>query len=232
MPTVAVLAGRFPDTRHSLHRGYADALWRAGATPLILVPPASAEGVRAYVSAATSCDAVCITGGGDVDPSRYGKAPAAALMDLDPWRDEAEIACVRTAVAHGLAVLGICRGIQVVAVALGGTLVQDLPAAGFGGHWDEKLAHSPVHPVSADPGSLAAAALGGTTTVNSIHHQAVAQPGPSLAATARAADGVIEAVEAPGVLGIQWHPERLLVGDERHLAPFRWVTAQAEQSAA
>jgi putative glutamine amidotransferase len=232
MPTVALLAGREPAQRHSLHRGYADAVWAVGATPVVLVPPPSNAAVGAYVTAALSCDAICITGGGDVDPACYGggtgAAPGqvddpAALMDLDPRRDAAEIACVVAAVSEGRPLLGICRGIQVIAVALGGTLVADLPATGFPGHWEEERQHEPVHAVTVTPGSHASAALGGALTVNSIHHQAVASVGPSLVATAWGPDGVIEAVEAAGVLGVQWHPERLFGSDPRHLAPFRWV---------
>jgi putative glutamine amidotransferase len=232
MFTVALLAGREPAHRHSLHRGYADAVWAVGATPLVLVPPLSGAGVPAYVEAALSCDAICVTGGGDVEPARYdaggagsgeGAHDPGALMDLDPRRDEAEIACVVAAVSAGRPLLGICRGIQVIAVALDGTLVGDLPAAGCPGHWEEERQHQAVHPVTVTPGSHAESALGGATLVNSIHHQAVASVGPSLVATAWSPDGVIEAVEAQGVLGVQWHPERLFGSDPRHLAPFRWV---------
>jgi|SRR5581483_480092 len=227
MPTVALLVGREPSHRYSLHRGYADAVWRTGAVPVVLTPPPTLDGVRAYVAAAIGCDAVCVTGGGDVDPVRYGAPPPEKLMDVDPARDEAEIETVRAAVAGRVPVLGICRGIQVIAVALGGTLVPDLPAAGFAGHWEEERQHEPVHAITATPGSRVAAVLGDVTEVNSIHHQAVASAGPSLTITATSDDGVIEAVEAPGVLGVQWHPERLHDTDARHLAPFQWLTGVA-----
>ena len=225
MPTVALLAGREPASRYSLHRGYADAVWRTGAVPLVLTPPPSLDGVRTYVAAALACDAICVTGGGDVDPARYGGGGGVTLMDVDPARDEAELETVRAAVAARVPLLGICRGIQVIAVALGGTLVPDLPSAGFTGHWEEEHQHDPVHTVVATPGSRAAAVLGDVTAVNSIHHQAVASAGPALTITATAPDGVIEAVEAPGVLGIQWHPERLFEHDGRHCAPFAWLAA-------
>ena len=101
--------------------------------------------------------------------------------------------------------------------------MQDLPNAGYPGHWDEERQHEPIHGVVADPGSLAHHALGGAARVNSIHHQAVATPGPQLRATAWGDDGVIEAIEGDGVLGVQWHPERLARTDDRHLAPFRWL---------
>jgi putative glutamine amidotransferase len=221
--TVAVLVGREPALRYSLHRGYADGVWRVGATPLVLTPPPSSSDIERYVDAALSCDAICATGGDDVDPRLYGEEPAEQVTQVDAGRDGAEIAAVRAAVAAGIPVLGICRGIQLIAVALGGTLYQDLPAAGYLGHWEEERPTSPVHAVTASPGSAALAALAGATSVNSIHHQAVRDPGPMLSATAWSDDGVIEAVETTGVLGVQWHPERLAAVDARHLAPFRWL---------
>ena len=124
---------------------------------------------------------------------------------------------------RGVAVLGICRGIQLLAASVGGSLVADLPEAGHEGHWQEERQYEPVHAVEARSGSLAERALGGATVVNSIHHQAVLHPGPALEATAWSPDGVIEAIEGPGILGVQWHPERLCADDRRHLAPFAWL---------
>ncbi|MHB8466252.1 MAG: gamma-glutamyl-gamma-aminobutyrate hydrolase family protein [Acidimicrobiales bacterium] len=224
MTTVALLVGRDPAHRYSLHRGYADAVWRVGATPLVFVPPLDAAGVERYVDAVVGCDAVCATGGGDIDPRRYGEDPLAGLQDVDAGRDAAEVAAVVAAVDAHRPVLGICRGIQLLAVAFGGRLHQDLPTAGHPGHWQEERQHEPVHALATVPGSLAEAVLGGTAQVNSIHHQAVKDPGARLVATAWADDGVIEAVESDRVLGIQWHPERMAHLDERHLAPFRWLT--------
>jgi gamma-glutamyl-gamma-aminobutyrate hydrolase PuuD len=225
MRTVALLIGREPAHRYSVHRAYADAVWAVGAVPILLPPPPSATAgeVERLVDAALECDAVCVTGGGDVDPAHYGEDHAPGLMDIDPLRDAVELALVPAALERGTPVLGICRGIQVVAVALGGALHQDLTRAGFGGHWEEERQHEPVHVVEADVGSVAERALGGARTVNSIHHQAVSSPGPVLRASAWSGDGVIEAVEARAVLGVQWHPERLVAADARHLAPFRWL---------
>jgi putative glutamine amidotransferase len=223
MTKVAVLVGYEPRHRYSVHRGYVDALWAAGATPVLLAPPPDVGAVDRYVEVALDCDAVCVTGGGDVDPALYGAEPEDDLMSVDPPRDIAEMAAVRAAAAAGRPVLGICRGIQLVAVAFGGSLHQDLTRAGFLGHWAIEQEHEPAHGVEVDSGSAALAALGGATKVNSIHHQAVRDPGPELVATAWSPDGVIEAIEAPGVLGVQWHPERLWPTDDRHIAPFRWL---------
>ena len=226
---IAVLVGREPAERYSLHRGYADALWEVGAHPLVLTPPPRPAGpgpdahLERYLEAVRACDGICVTGGGDVDPARYGESPAPGLMDLDPRRDTAEIEAVRAARAAGQPVLGICRGIQVIAVATGGTLHQDLGVAGYPGHWDEARQYEPVHPVELEPGSLAAKVFGPAATVNSIHHQAVSGVGDAVTVTGRAPDGVVEAIEGPGLLAVQWHPERLYRSDPAALAPFRWL---------
>lgn len=224
---VAVLIGREPAHRYSVHRGYVDALWVAGATPVVLAPPCLEDTLPRFVDEALACDAVCVTGGGDVDPVLYGPAAGegVTLKDVDEARDTAEMAVVRGAVDGGVPLLGVCRGIQLIAVALGGTLHQDLPQAGFADHWEEERQREPVHAITALHGSTAARVLAGAAEVNSIHHQAVRDAGPRLTATAWSPDGVIEAVEAPGVLGVQWHPERLWPTDPRHLAPFEWLVA-------
>jgi putative glutamine amidotransferase len=220
--SVAILAGRSPVERYSLHRGYVDAVAEAGGLPLV-VPAGPGLDPDAILELVCRCDALVVTGGGDVDPVFYGAAPVDGLMETDPARDQIEIAAVHAMAARGRPVLGVCRGAQVLAVASGGTLVADLPSAGYSGHWEEERQCEPVHGIEADAGSLALAALAGAAEVNSIHHQAIAGLGPTLRATAWSPDGVVEAVEAPGALGVQWHPERLCAGDPRHLAPFSWV---------
>jgi putative glutamine amidotransferase len=222
--TVAVLAGSSPKERYSIHHGYIDALWAVGAQPVI-VPAGSGADVDLVLELVTACRALVVSGGDDIDPLLYGSARGVGEKETDPDRDVIEIAAVRAAAAAGVPVLGICRGIQLMVVADGGTLVADLPAAGFAGHWEEERQYEPVHEISADPGSLAAAALGGASSVNSIHHQAVSSVGETLRASAWSPDGVVEAIEGSGALGIQWHPERLAGRNPDHLAPFRWVIA-------
>jgi putative glutamine amidotransferase len=221
-PVVALLAGRSPEERYSVHRGYIDSLSRVGALPVVL--PAGA-GIDPVVVAEwiLGCDALIVTGGGDVAPELYGRTGAGELMEVDAERDRVEVEAVLMAMTAGRRVLGICRGAQVLAVATGGSLVTDLPAAGFAGHWMEKEEYQPVHDVKAESGSVCETVLGEVGSVNSIHHQAIADPGEVLVATAWSPDGVIEAIEGPGALGIQWHPERLVSTDDRHLGPFRWL---------
>lgn len=241
-PVVAVVAGRSPTERYSLHRGYVDALAAVGAVPFVL-PAGPGLAVEGALDLLASCDALVLSGGGDVHPATYGaghpgatsgvtggdegeegeEAVPEGYLETDAARDLAEIALFRAALAASIPVLGICRGAQLLAAAGGGALVADLPSAGHEGHWREDAQDAPVHGVEGETGSLAGRVLGGAREVNSIHHQAIADPGAALRATAWSSDGVIEAVEGPGVLGLQWHPERLAGRDARHLAPFSWL---------
>jgi putative glutamine amidotransferase len=222
---VGLVIGRYPTDRFSMHRGYIDALCALGATPVI-VPAGGAAGHAVAAELLERCDALVATGGGDLEPTTYGAEPSADLMELDPDRDDVDLWAVREFHARGRPILGICRGAQTITVAMEGSLIQDLPTTGITGHWDEVRQYEPVHAIDVDAGTQAADALAGAEHVNSIHHQAIAEPGPVLRATAWSPDGVIEAVEAPGVLGVQWHPERLLQHDARHLAPFEWLVKQ------
>jgi putative glutamine amidotransferase len=227
-PVVGILCGRSPEDRYSTHRGYVASVSAAGGIP-VLLPSGPDVDPDAIATVVAQCRAIVVTGGGDVDPQRYG-APvdqlADILMEVDPARDTTEVAVVETALNQGKRVLGVCRGAQLLAVLGGGTLILDLPAKGIEGHWNEVHQYEPVHGIQAEGGSIAAGILGSLTEVNSIHHQAIADPGQTLRATAWSPDGVIEAVESPGVLGVQWHPERMFGLDERHLAPFTWVVGQ------
>jgi putative glutamine amidotransferase len=172
-----------------------------------------------------------LTGGEDVDPSRYGDRPHPALGPVSRARDATELALVGAARERGLPTLAICRGIQVVNVGLGGTLVQDLPSqrTDAAAHELDERRGNRVHDVDVEPGSRLGTILGATTLgVNSIHHQAIDRLGASMRVCARAADGVIEGVESIDprwwMVGVQWHPEELTTTpepwDRRLLAAF------------
>lgn len=185
---------------------YARSVARAGAVPVLLTREADPQDLPARL------DGVVIAGGQDVDPRRYGSVPGPRSTALDPERDEFEIALVRAAIAAEIPLLGICRGAQVLNVALGGTLVDDLPAgAGEAHSFLGYPAGHRSHGVRVLPGTELRGVVGPELRVNSFHHQCVAELGVGLAVAAVAADGVIEAVELPGadVLGVQWHPEML-----------------------
>jgi putative glutamine amidotransferase len=196
----------------------------AGATPVLI--PTSMAATDMVDEALHAVDALLLSGGGDVHPSEYGQAPRTTLDAVDRQRDRMERRAVDAALRQRKRILGVCRGAQLMCVATGGTLVQDLTAEGLGGHIDESHDRgyaTLVHGVKSEAGSTADCVLDGLDAVNSHHHQAIRDVGDVLTATAWAEDGVIEAVEAPGMLGLQWHPEVLVDTDHRHLEPFRWL---------
>jgi len=153
-------------------------------------------------------DALILNGGSDIAPELYGAEPLAATDAPNPRRDDFEMRLARGAMARGLPVLGVCRGMQLINVARGGTLIQDIGTD----HYVREAWDRPVHEVEVEPGSrLERVFADGRTTVNSVHHQAVDRLGAGLQATARADDGVIEGIEDEdgGTVGVQWHPEFL-----------------------
>jgi len=167
-----------------------------------------------------SCAGLVLTGGADVAPERYGERRHPTVTGVDPARDAYEIALVRAALAAGLPLLAICRGLQVMNVAAGGSLVQDIPSQ-FGTSVRHQVA-SPkdaiAHDIAVGPGSRLAALMGtavagGRLSVNSRHHQAVRRAADGFVVTADAPDGVIEALELPQArfcVGVQWHPENFV----------------------
>lgn len=178
----------------------------AGGVPVLLPPHGTDAAVLDRI------DGLLLSGGADVGPARYGAQPHAETKSQD-WRDEHEFTLAAAAIDSGLPVLGICRGLQVINVALGGTLHQHLP---------EVLGHSDYQPapatygevtVSCEPGTIASALLGPETTAPCYHHQGVDRVAPGLRVTGRSPDGLVEILEAepdtvPGwLLAVQWHPE-------------------------
>ena len=199
--------------RVTLNTAYVRALAGAGLVPLV-VPPILAP--EAACSALDQVQGLVLTGGEDVDPGRYGAAPHSRLGEVDPLRDALELALIAGARARRLPILAICRGIQIVNVALGGTLYQDLPTERPGA-----IAHSDTrsrHGLQIEPGSLMHRTLGAVSaTVNSRHHQAIRDLAPPLRASAWSEDGVIEGTELrsagdPWLLAVQWHPEDEIEG--------------------
>lgn len=198
----------------SANQSYVRCTEAAGGLPL-LIPLVESEDVLRAIYA--RLDGLLLTGGVDVDPAHYSEAPHPKLGEVDGPRDRVEIALTRWALADGLPVLAICRGLQVLNVAASGTLYQDI-ASQVGGaiehtYYPDHPRDLIAHPVTIEPGSRLAAILGSTTLgVNSLHHQAVRDVAPGFAVTARAPDSLVEALESmdhPFALGVQWHPEEL-----------------------
>jgi len=209
---------------------YVDSVVRAGGAPVVLPRHADHEAIRA---AAMMAHGVIFTGGGDVVSLNYGEEPHARAKWPDPTRDDMELALARFAGELSLPVLGICRGIQILNVAAGGTLVQDIPSMVSGAvqHYADPLDPIPSHSIDIEADSLLARMLGSTMgRVNSYHHQAVKDVGKGLRIVARARDGVVEAVEASDnrrLLAVQWHPEELSLHDPQCLAIFEWIVNEA-----
>lgn len=197
--------------RSGVNGAYVRAVLRSGALPFILPPLLGARHAAQYLDA---CDALVLTGGEDVDPGFYGEAPHPKLGDVDRLRDEFELALTKGAWERRLPILAICRGIQVVNVALGGTLWQDIPSQRPGGLEHKAPTERDIrsHLVTIASGSRLARALATVRTeVNSFHHQSVRDVAPGLVVTATAPDGEIEGLESgpddPWLLAVQWHPE-------------------------
>ncbi len=199
---------------HTVDRAYTTAVAGAGGLPLLLVPVDDPAAVLDRI------DGLVLSGGGDVEPSRYGGEWHDTVYGVDPSRDDFELALVEEARARRLPTLAICRGMQVLNVALGGSLIVDIPS-----QVDGALGHSRVgeharerhQPVSVDAGCRLAAVVGRSVAVNSIHHQAVDRLGRGLRVVARAPDGIVEGLEHEDagwpLWAVQWHPEFLA---ERH----------------
>jgi putative glutamine amidotransferase len=212
--TTESLRGR---ARVRVNEAYTNALAAFGLVPLVLPPLEAALSLRAL----DGVSGLVLTGGEDVDPSRFGEARHATTGEPHASRDEYEIVLARAAAERELPTLAICRGAQVVNVAFGGTLVQDIPS-----QVDTTIDHDAgdrrterVHPITIDAGSrLAHIVDASEITVNSSHHQSVARHAPSLRVTARSADGVVEALEPTGgdwwMVAVQWHPEELTATPE------------------
>jgi putative glutamine amidotransferase len=205
--------------RYEQPRAYADAVARAGglALPIPFGDPSLAG---EYLEV---CDGLLIAGGDfDIPPERYGEARRPGCGPSRPGRTAFEEAMIEGALGAGMPVLGVCGGMQLLAVVRGGTLHQHLPDDPGVSHEQPPPKDVPSHAVDVAPGTLLERLVApGTLLVNSTHHQAVRLPGPGVAVTGRAPDGVIEAIELEGLpfaLGVQWHPEALAAREPRQLA--------------
>jgi len=234
-PQVAVVAYHLSPGRVSywqvggfgVPENYVDAVRRAGGRPALVLPGDDTppeELLKPF-------DALLLVGGGDVDPARYGQEPHATIYGLEPDRDDLEIELLREADRTGMPTLAICRGMQVMNVAFGGTLIQHLP------DHDAYLPHGTpsgrdhlAHDVKAAPGCRLAEAAGAEVlTCSTHHHQGVDRLGEGLAPTGWSEDGLMEAIERDGrwMLGVQWHPEDTASEDPKQQALFDALVGKA-----
>jgi putative glutamine amidotransferase len=237
-PLIGIPIGRRTDRRGRVYaqlpESYGLALTAAGGAPVLIQPLDNAEALERIFS---SLDGILFPGGRDVHPSRYDQEPHPSVTVDEPL-DALELTLARWATEREVTTLGICRGQQLLNVALDGTLIQDLPTHGIQ-HPQSDASHRAdlAHEIAVQPGSRLAAIFGATDfRVNSFHHQAVDRPGRGLKAVGWSPDGVIEAMEStehPWLLAVQFHPENLVAGHEPSRRLFEaFVAACAERSRA
>jgi putative glutamine amidotransferase len=205
--------GRNPENRFTLPAEYVDGVRRAGGIPL-LIPPGEAQ----LEQLLPHLDGLIFTGGGDIAPKLYGGQPHETIYSIDSERDQSELTLAQRVLETELPTLGICRGLQVLNVALGGTLIEHLPDVVGDEVAHKELPHGPVpHLVQIQPDShLAEIVQGDQVETASWHHQALKQVAPALKVVAYAPDGTIEAIEMPDhpwLVAVQWHPELTAAND-------------------
>ncbi len=247
LPVIGIPAGtrisRGDVADYCVRASYCTAIVAAGGAPL-LIPPAPAGTLRSVYE---RLDGLLLAGGGDVSPEQYGGVDAGTSLSTDPVRDAMELTLACWALADSLPILAICRGIQALNVAAGGSLIQDIPAEVGSSvlHRVLKVTPKRAHSVQMEPGSRLAAiyaeygAVGPVRVrVNSRHHQAVGRLAEGFASTASSADGLVEAIEPIDrdgrfCLGVQWHPEDLAPDDaasQRLFAAFCAACAQRSRA--
>ena len=238
-PVIAI-TGNYDDQTCKLAEGYYKSVQRAGGVPVIVPPLADTD---AIINTLDHVDGLLLSGGGDFNPLLAGEEPSPKLGSINCERDIPELLMTRLAYNRQIPILGICRGIQTLAMALGGKVAQDISEV----KGDRTVKHSqdahrsePTHSITVDPDSTlyniytdaqqcsTFNVQRSTLFVNSFHHQAVSDPGPRFRVTAKAPDGIIEAIEScefKSIMGVQWHPECL--GGNDGMPLFAWLVRQA-----
>ncbi len=229
-PRIAML-GRFTESASALrYRGVVSArallegVWAAGGDPVTLLPGDGADALD-WDHRLRGIDGVLLAGGGDLDPCHYGgDASDPSVYDVDAIQDTADLSLAEYCLTHAIPTLAVCRGLHVVNVVRGGTLVVDMPTA----H------RHMIQPITLEAGAEPLGTPGETLNISCFHHQAIDRLGEGMSIVARAADGTVEAVtiDAPAwMVGIQWHPEDTFRDDPRQLRVFEDLVVRARESA-
>lgn len=223
------ISGNWRDdlSEHKLNDVYVRCIAENGGTPLVLPVVENEEVISSCLD---NIDALLLTGGGDIDPRYWGEQLTAMSNTPSARRDTFDMCLTRMAVARGIRTLGICRGLQALAIVSGGTIFQDIykhhPGRKLIGHSQKAPRTETSHEVTIEQGSLLSEVMGcGRVMVNSFHHQAVRSTGDTCQVVARSDDGIIEAIEFPSlpILAVQWHPEELFSSHDAHRRLFRWL---------
>ena len=227
------ITGNFSEGNLSLAPGYYASILKAGGVPLI-IPPFENDNI--LINLLDNIDGLLLSGGGDINPLFLKEEPVKELHNINPYRDQQELLIARLAANRQIPMLGICRGIQIMNAALGGSLYQDI----YSQTGSELIKHNQdldrayaSHTVRIATDSQLAKIMGqNTLPVNSFHHQAVKEPAPGFRISATSADGIIEAIESTegkSMLGVQWHPECFILnGDECMMPLFNWLLQEAD----
>lgn len=228
------ITGNYDKETCTLAEGYYQSVLKAGGIPLIIPPFQETDRLCQMLD---TIDGIIFSGGGDINPLFFGEEPIKELHSITPERDRQELLLARLAYDRQIPMLGICKGIQTINLALGGTVYQDIHTQMEGTrikHSQDQDRRYPSHSVQLMPGSIMQRIFGSTTiTVNSFHHQACKEAAPCLNATAISPDGVIEAIESnefKSVLGVQWHPETYILRQNNDMMPiFHWLIGESAE---
>lgn len=229
-PLIGISSG-FSKSAIKVKDTYTIAVSQAGGIPVVLPLVRSESEANALVR---RMDGVIFSGGEDVNPSYYGEHTLFDNVDCNFLRDTSDMLILKAAIKQRKAILGICRGMQLVNVGMGGTLYQDIPlqVPSEINHKQTENAIKPTHNIRIEPGSILRTILGTDSVyVNSKHHQSVKDVAPGLKVTAKADDGIIEAVEGSNIVCVQFHPETLIkAGNEKWLPLFRNLVARSSSN--
>ena len=234
------ITGNYADQTCTLAEGYYQSVLKAGGIPVIIPPRYVEEGddCSDLTGVLDNIDGIVFSGGGDPNPLLFGEEPVVQLHSITPERDLQELKLVRMAYNRQIPMLGICKGIQMINAALGGTLYQDIHSQKEGGVWvkhsQDEDRRFPSHTVNVENGTLLHKLFGkDTLQVNSFHHQACKDIAPCLRLSAISPDGIIEAIESneyKSILGVQWHPETFVLRDSDEMMPiFHWLIGEAQE---
>lgn len=230
-PLIGISCSFVGDNHSSVRKTYTESVREAGGIPLLIPVTESEETLRDIVSL---LDAVILSGGEDIDPAYYNESPVEGLGEVNSTRDVYDLCLIRLAMERDIPLFGICRGHQVINVAFGGTLYQDIPTQHNDtlNHSQKEPGNIPTHKIALLPSSMIADVTGQTELcTNTFHHQAVKDVAPGFRATAWAGDSIPEAIESVSgrpIWGVQFHPEvQAIEGDSVMLTFFRFLTQQA-----